>query len=108
MEIPSGQLARSPSMKFSWEGKAEQYRFALYGIDGGEIIPPVITFSNSYTMGNLSLLKEGTYVWQVYEMTTTGTWSDFPSVANQFTVVNLDIPPKVLPTSNPGELYGKR
>ncbi|MDR1389871.1 MAG: FecR family protein [Treponema sp.] len=100
------QLAGVSSMDFVWEGLAQEYRFALYQVNGDIVVPPTIVRSHSFTLENPSKLAAGDYIWEVIE------WDSRQrilgrSTAAQFTVSG-DAPARRLPTSDPGVLYGRR
>jgi hypothetical protein len=105
------QLSGVEEINFVWEGRAPEYRFALYRADGEAIIPPswsVKTTTSSYVFSNPGRLSAGDYIWQVFESDRRGKWSEYPSTANRFTIT--DGPPliRTIPTNDPGALYGSR
>ncbi|MCL1814684.1 MAG: hypothetical protein FWG27_02525 [Treponema sp.] len=102
--ITTGQLQNAERMNFGWNGKASEYRFALYRADGQEIVPVSAVNGSAYTLDTLAL-EEGEYVWQVYEKDRRGNWG-LPSTANRFTVTQGEI--RTMPGRDPGELYGNR
>jgi hypothetical protein len=81
------RLAADGSIRFTWAGAADEYRFALYRNDEMEIVPPVTVFEPSYTFTDAGILKEGTYVWHVYEKNRRGEW-DLPSAVSTLYVLS--------------------
>ncbi|MDR1105468.1 MAG: FecR family protein [Treponema sp.] len=101
------QLAGVRSVNFVWEGRAREYRFALYSADGGLIVPPTNVGSPSYLLENPGRLSPGDYIWQVFESGSRGRWDEYPSTANRFTVIEGTLPLKTIPANDPGVLYGR-
>jgi hypothetical protein len=81
------RLAADGSIRFTWAGAADEYRFALYRNDEMEIIPPVTVTEPSYTFTDAGILQEGTYVWHVYEKNRRGEW-DLPSTVSTLYVLS--------------------
>ena len=81
------QLAGAESIDFSWKGTLPEYQFALYQIDGAEVIPASVVTVPSYILLNPGMLTEGEYVWHVYEKDRRGNWG-LPSIANHFAVIS--------------------
>jgi len=105
--LTTGQLENVSSMFFVWEGRAAEYRFALYNANGEQIIPPSAVSSSSYTLTNPSVLAEGEYVWQVFERDRQGNWG-LPSTASRLTIIEGPMIIRPLPAQEPGALYGNR
>ena len=103
--ITTGQLQNAQTVTFTWEGKSAEYRFALYKINGEEVVPVSAATGSSYSLSP-RVLTEGDYVWQVYEKGKRGNWEQLPVAANRFSVIRGQI--KTLPAQNPGTLYGNR
>ncbi|MDR2370792.1 MAG: hypothetical protein LBD71_04875, partial [Treponema sp.] len=101
------QLVNTATVDFSWEGKAREYRFALYRADGEVIVQPVNTAFSVYTLVNPGRLEAGDYIWHVFEIDGQRRWEDYPSTATRFTVTE-DPVERIIPTSDPGVLYGSR
>jgi hypothetical protein len=102
------QLAATSSLNFVWKGKASPWRFALLQVNGEALVPQADTQTSAYILSNPGTLKEGEYVWHIYETNGQGKWEELPSKANRFRVVKGRGPFKNLPTQNPGVLYGSR
>jgi len=104
--ITTGQLQNASSIYFSWKGKSGEYQFALYRANGETFIPPSTADGSVYTLQNPRTLTEGSYVWQVFEKDKRGNWETLPGIAYKLFVTTA--PVKILPITNPGELYGNR
>jgi hypothetical protein len=105
--LTTGQLESAPSITFSWRGRSSEYLFALYRVNGQAVISPTAVSSSSYVMSNPSVLREGDYVWQVYEKDSQGNWVGAPSTANHFSVARGSTARIELPDEQ-GALYGNR
>jgi hypothetical protein len=105
--LSTAQLAEVKSVNFVWEGRAREYRFALYRADGELIVPPTGVRSSSYLLEDPGRLSPGDYVWQVFESGFLGRWNEYPSTANRFTVIEGTLPLKTIPATDPGVLYGR-
>jgi hypothetical protein len=99
------QLVNAETVNFSWEGKAKEYRFALYRADGDLIIRPANVASPVYTLANPGRLEAGDYIWHVFEINGRQRWEDYPSTAVRFTITEEPVE-RIIPTSDPGVLYG--
>ncbi|MDR2073299.1 MAG: hypothetical protein LBP60_07695 [Spirochaetaceae bacterium] len=104
--LSRGQLTSASSMNFIWNGKAREYRFALYRANGDLVVSQAAVSSPFFTLPNPGQLTEGEYVWQVFEPDGRGLWRELPSMANRFTVT-ISAPLRQLPTADPGVLYGR-
>ena len=105
--ITTGQLANTPQVLFSWEGRSSEYRYALYRANGQVVIPPTTVSTASYILANPGILTEGDYVWQVFERDRRGNYS-LPSVSNRLTVTSGQAIIRNLPVQDPGALYGNQ
>ncbi|MDR2021317.1 MAG: FecR domain-containing protein [Treponema sp.] len=104
--LTTGQLADVPSINFTWEGNAPEYRFALYRANGDIVVPLSVVNSPSFTMQNPRILEPGDYVWEIVERDRRGRPGE--SMAARFTVREGPMILRTLPTNNPGVLYGNR
>ncbi|MDR1900578.1 MAG: FecR family protein [Treponema sp.] len=102
----TGQLAGVRSVNFTWEGRAREYRFALYRSNGDILVPPEGVSAPVYTLSKPEILEPGDYVWHVFEKDRRGNWGEYPSTAKRFNIIEGAV--KTLPTSDPGDLYGNR
>jgi hypothetical protein len=81
-------LAAQGSIRFTWSGNADEYRFAIYLHDETPVVSPTTITDTSYTFRDIGKLKaDATYVWQVYEKNRQGEWN-LPSIAYTFYVVS--------------------
>ena len=103
--VTTEQLASVPAIYFSWEGGAGEFRIEMFRITGERIIEPSVSEGNVFTFHYPTRLTEGEYIWQVYEREGRN-WQPRPSAALRFTVVRGTPPIRVLPTSDPGDMYG--
>jgi hypothetical protein len=83
------QLAAQGSIRFTWNGNASEYQFALYRHDGVAIVSRTTITATSYTFNDIGKLQEGTYVWQVYEKNRRDEW-ELPSIAYVFYVLSQE------------------
>ncbi|MDR2767384.1 MAG: FecR family protein [Treponema sp.] len=104
--LSTEQLAGVSSVYFTWEGRAAEYRFALYRADGEVVVPPSVVPSASFTMQNPRALEPGAYEWEIWEKDRRGRWGE--SAASRFTVTTDPPAIRKLPTTDQGALYGKR
>jgi hypothetical protein len=101
------QLVNAETVNFAWDGTAREYRFALYRVDGEEIIPPSNITSAVYTLAKPGRLEAGDYIWHIFEINRQQSWEDYPSAATHFTVTEEPVE-RIIPTIDPGALYGSR
>lgn len=104
--LTTGQLENAPSLNFAWEGRASEYRFALYRANGEELIPPTAVSASPYTLTDPGILSEGDYVWQVFEKDSQGNWGELPSTATRFSVTGGEEMIGTMEVQDPGVLYG--
>ena len=109
-ELIPDQIENTSSVDFTWRSTAVEQRFALYRTTGEVIVPPTFVTGGRYSIHNPDILTEGNYIWQIYERDVNGEWLRLPSVAHRFTVAGNEAGRsiRVLPSTNPGELYGNR
>ena len=105
--VTTGQLENTSQVLFSWEGRASEYRYALYRANGEVVVPPTSVRNASYVLANPGILTEGDYVWQVFERDSRGSYN-LPSVSNRLTVTTGQAVIRNLPVKDPGALYGNR
>jgi hypothetical protein len=81
-------LAAQGSIRFTWRGDADEYRFAISRYDETPVVSPTTITETSYTFRDIGKLQaETTYVWQVFEKNRQGEW-DRPSIAYVFYVLS--------------------
>ncbi|MFP3043957.1 FecR family protein [Treponema primitia] len=109
--IGPGQLRESRVITFVWEAVsgADAYIFTLHKEEAGSrrLIESRTSAQNSYTLRDLSLLENGSFIWQVEAVTqAAGDPAQRGTVGeNSFTV---DLPVMQRKTANnPGIIYGQ-